>query len=262
MIMRKMLSGLSAAAVLLCVCTGCSVKEDRTACPGRLLLDFSGVDAACGALDLLVTAPDGVILRDVVTESAFEDEYVREVPHGFLNVNVWNCAQDYIDEAEGIVIPFGKECPPVYMQSFTADTRGEMFCKEVRLHKNYCRLTLKMAGRQTVPYSLTVRGNVDGYGLDGKPRKGRFQCIAYPDGNEGEMTVCVPRQTDSSLMLDVDDGYAVKRSFAIGEYIRSSGYDWDSENLGDVTVTLDYFITNVTVIVQKWDEEYVFDLIL
>ena len=102
MIMRKMLSGLSAAAVLLCVCTGCSVKEDRTACPGRLLLDFSGVDAACGALDLLVTAPDGVILRDVVTESAFGTanyEPVNSEPlepvSSFINEEISNSLRAY-----------------------------------------------------------------------------------------------------------------------------------------------------------------------
>lgn len=259
--MGKMLSGLLAVAVMLFACAGCSVKEDRDVCPGRLMLDFSGVDASVGSLDLLVTGPDGVVLRDVVASSGFGKEYVKEVPHGMLDVNVWSGAGEFVDEDAGLVIPVGCECPPVHMQSFTADTRGEICRVNVELHKNHCCLTVKLRGREVMPYSLAVRGNVDGYALDGSPRNGEFCCMAYPE-EENAITVRVPRQVDASLMLEVDDGNEIRKSFAIGEYIRASGYDWDSEDLSDVTVTLDYYITYVTVQVQEWDEEFVFDLVL
>ena len=72
----------------------------------------------------------------------------------------------------------------------------------------------------------------------------------------------VPRQMDASLMLEVEDENGISKSFAIGEYIMASGYDWNAEDLSDITVTLDYYITGVTVLVQKWDDEFVFDLVL
>lgn len=230
-------------------------------CPGRLMLDFGGVDASLGSLDLLVTWPGGVILRDVVVPSVFGDEYIRDVPHGMLDVNVWSGAGEYVENESGLVIPLGSECPPVHKHSFIADTRGEIWRQEVELHKNYCCLTVKLKGEDVMPYSLVVSGNVDGYTLDGSPRKGEFRCVAYPEG-EGEITVRVPRQIDASLMLEVEDDNGIRKLFAVGEYIKASGYDWDSENLGDVTVTLDYYITGITVLVQKWDEEFVYDLVL
>ena len=96
--MGKMSSGLLAWVVMLLACAGCSVKEDREVCPGRLMLDFSGVDASVGSLALLVTGPDGVALRDVIVSSDFKEDYVREVPHGMLNVNIDCGADDFIDE--------------------------------------------------------------------------------------------------------------------------------------------------------------------
>ncbi len=258
--MGKMSSGLLAWVVMLFACAGCSVKEDREVCPGRLMLDFSGVDASVGSLALLVTGPDGVALRDVIVSSDFKENYVREVPHGMLNVNIDCGADDFIDEEYGLVIPVGCECPPVYMQSFTADTRGEIYCKKVELHKNHCCLTVKLRGRDVMPYNIAVRGSVDGYALDGSPRRGEFCCLAYPE--DSVITVKVPRQMDASLMLEVEDENGISKSFAIGEYIMASGYDWNAEDLSDITVTLDYYITGVTVLVQKWDDEFVFDLVL
>ena len=259
--MKRMSLGLFACGMFMVVLIGCSVKEDRNVCPGRLELDLSGIDDAFGSVDLLGSGPGGVVFRDVVTMPLSEDIYMREVPHGMLDVNVWYGAGECINEEQGIVIPLGEECPPLYMHSFVADTRGEIYRKRVELHKNYCCLTLKMKGMDRVPYGLSVRGNVDGYRLDGSPRRGEFCREVGPQG-WAEVMVRVPRQMDASLMLEVDDGYGVRKSLAIGEYIVASGYDWDSEDLSDVTVTIDYYITYLTVMVQKWDEEYVFDLVL
>lgn len=259
--MGRMSSGMLVCAVMLLACAGCSVKEDRDVCPGRLMLDFSGVDTSVGSLDMLVTGPDGIIFRDMVAPSGFREEYMREVPHGMLDVNVLSGADGFVEEDSGLVIPLGCECPPVYKHSFVADTRGEIWRQRVDLRKSYCCLTVKLKGKDAMPYIISICGNVDGYALDGSPRKGEFRCEACPE-DEGEITVRVPRQMDASMMLVVEGGNGIRKNFAVGEYIRASGYDWDSEDLSDVTVTLDYYITGVTVLVQKWDEEFVFDLVL
>ena len=259
--MKRMSLGLFACGMFMVVLIGCSVKEDRNVCPSRLELDLSGVGDAFESVNLLGSGPGGVVFRDIVTLPVPGYIYVREVPHGMLDVNVWYGAEDYINEDEGIVIPVGKECPAVHMHSFVADTRGERCRELVELHKNYCSLTLKMKGMDKIPYGLSVRGNVNGYNLDGSPRCGEFCCEVAPQG-WAEAMVRVPRQVDASLMLKVDDGRGAVKNFAIGEYIVASGYDWDSEDLSDVTVTIDYYITYVAVMVQKWEEEYVFDLVL
>lgn len=240
----------------------CSVKEDRTACPCRLVLDFRDVDTSlCRELNLLVTRREEVVLSEVVEAEDFMEEYVAYVPHGELRVNVWSGDGGRAERKQGIVIPYGCECPPLYMHSFIADTRGESCREKICLRKNHCRLTIMMEGMETIPYSLTFKGNVDGYGLDGRPSLGDFSCVAYP-ADSGDSRALLPRQLDASLQLDIDDGTSVVKTFAIGEHIASSGYDWTAEDLDDLTIVLDYYITHIKVTVQGWDKEYDYSVTL
>ena len=113
-----------------------------------------------------------------------------------------------------------------------------------------------------VPYSLTFRGNVDGYDNDGSPSAGEFSCVAYPSQTDASRVI-LPRQTDDSLLLDVEDmESSVLKTFAIGKYLTASGYDWAEENLEDATVILDYHVTGITITYKGWDEEYTYDIIL
>ena len=147
------------------------------------------------------------------------------------------------------------------MHSFIADTEGELWRETVRLRKNHCRLTVMMDGVEEIPYSLTFKGNVDGYRLDGLPSSGDFSCVAYPSGTS-ESQALLPRQTDSSLLMEVDDGTSVTKTFAIGEYISSSGYDWTAADLEDMTIVLDYYITFIKITIREWDREYVYNITL
>lgn len=241
--------------------TGCSIKEDRSMCPCRLVLDFSDVDTVVvKSLNVRAIHEGRVILDDVVSASEFANSCVYEIPRCRPLVNVWSGGDGRLDD-HGVVIPFGCECPPLYMHSFVADAMGEICVEKVNMHKNHCRLTVKVEGMEQVPYSLTFYGNVDGYGLDGRPSSGDFSCVAYPDDQGGAQSL-LPRQLDSSLMLEVDDGTSESKVFAIGQHIVSSGYDWTAEDLEDVTVILDYYVTYVQVLIQRWDEEYFYNITL
>lgn len=244
--------------VAVALAAGCSVKEDREACPCRLVLDFGDVDTAIvKSLNVQAVCEGEVVFGDVVYADDFGAEYVREVPRGVLKINVWSGG----DEGYGMVIPYGCECPPIYMGSVMADARGETCREYIDVCKNHCRLTVLVEGMTDVPYSFTFRGNVSGYGSDGSPSYGDFSCVAYP-GLTGESQAVLPRQLDSSLLLDVDDGTAATKTFALGEHIAASGYDWTLEDLADMTVVLNYYITYVRIIIQKWDKEFVYDIIL
>lgn len=241
------------AFVLVFVVGGCSVKEDRMVCPCRLVLDLTDADTLQrGPLHLVVLSGERVVHSDTLEDVG--GDYVVDVPHGDLTVNVWKGDSD-------LSIPYGCECPALYMDSFVADTRCERYCRKVDLNKNHCLLTVLVEGVERVPYSLTLRGNVSGYGLDGRPSPGEFSCVAYP-GEDGGSQVQLPRQVDNSLMLEVDDGASAFRVFALGEYLAAGGYDWGEENLQDVTVVLDYFVTYVKILVEGWEEEHTYNVIL
>lgn len=260
--MKMKLSEVMTCILCMSVFAGCSIKEDRSVCPCRLVLDFSDVDTlTVRAADLMVSSSDGLIFKDSVDFAAVGKEYVADVPHGELMVNVWSGAEGFHDEDEGIVIPFGYGCPPVFMHSSSVDAVGEICREKVVMHKNHCRLSVEVKGRDDVPYSLTVRGNVCGYMTDGSPAEGAFSCVAYPDGG-GKVTVSLPRQLDNSLLLDIDDGSGIMKTFALGEYIAASGYDWTAPDLEDLSIVVDYFATVLTIHVRWWDKEYEFDIVL
>lgn len=257
--MMRLIIAFTLAVSFLC---GCTVKEDRETCPCRLILDFGNIDTSlCRSLNLLATMQGEIIFSDRIETMDLADEYIVEVPRGTLRINVWAGDGDRVDHEHGVVIPYGCECPPLYMHSFIADASGELCRESIRLRKNHCRLTVMVEGMDAVPYSLTFKGNVDGYRLDGQPSSGDFSCVAYPE-RTGNSRALLPRQTDSSLLLEVDDGTSVVKTFAIGEHIAASGYDWTSEDLEDITITLDYHVTYIKVTIQEWDEEYVYDITL
>ena len=249
-------------ALLVAFTGGCSIKENREDCPCRLVLDFSEIDTVLvKSLNVLATCNGKTVFSDHVSANDFAEEYVREVPHGDVRLNVWCVGEERIDDRLGVVIPYGCECPVLYMKSFVADTRGEVCRENVLLHKNFCRLTVLLEGVEEPPYSLTFKGNVDGYRLDGRPSEGDFSCVAYP-GEEGSLQAGLPRQLDASLVLELDDGTSVQKTFALGEYIVNSGYDWTAEELEDLTVTLDFQITYVKITVAGWEKEYFYNIIL
>ena len=66
-----------------------------------------------------------------------------------------------------------------------------------------------------------------------------------------------------SLLLDVEDeDSSVLKTFAIGEYMDKSGYDWTEADLEDVVIVLDYSVTGLRVVFKGWDKEYTYDIIL
>jgi len=252
---------------LICVlavvmAAGCSIKEDRSGCPCRLVLDFSEVDTSVvKSLELLGLAEDRTVFSDMLPCDEFRNEYVCDVSRAPLRVNIWNVMTDRSEHSEGIVIPYGCECPQLYMHSFVADAVGEVWYGKVRLRKNYCRLTVVMEDCDQIPYSFTFRGCVDGYGADGMPSKGDFSCVAYPENVENPYAL-IPRQLDNSLMLDIDDGTRVVKTFALGEYIAATGYDWSLPDLKDMTIVIDYSMTYIKIAISGWDEEYLYNIVL
>ena len=253
--MKNMLS----VAFCLIMTVACSVKENRQLCPCRLVLDLSEIDTSkVKMVNVLAVSSGNIVFSDSVHAEDFRALYERKVSHEEMRVMLWGVESG----DDRLLIPYGCESPSYHMYAFDADTSGEVCRETVGLWKNFCRMTVLFEGRDDIPYRLTFRGNVDGYGIDGLPSDGVFSCVAYPSG-DGSSQVVLPRQMDSSLLLDVEDEDSrITKTFAIGEYMSKSGYDWTSENLKDATVILDYHVTGISITFKGWDEEYIYDIIL
>lgn len=238
----------------------CSVKEDRAGCPCVLELDFAGpyVDDA-GFAYLRVSSASGTVWKDTVDVDRNRTGYSVTVPRTRLHVRVWTGADGYVSD-EGLRIPQGQDCPYVYMHDSDIITEGETFGETVFLRKNHCVMTVVTEGGGEIDADLLVKGNVAGYDVVGKPLYGDFECPLEENGLDEGCVVVLPRQTDASLMLIVDDGTGNHKAFALGQYIVSSGYDWTAPDLEDVTVTLDYALTEIRMTINGWDGVYRYDM--
>lgn len=240
----------------------CSVKEDRDACPCRLRLDMSDVDTSVVKhAELVVTAPDGFLFREILAAEDLEDGYVVEVPRGSVSVGVYDGAFGSVNDNGWLAIDYGNECPHVYMYSSVIEARGEAMVEDVQMTKNHCIMTIHVQTEKAFPFRLEAKGMVDGYMPGGKPSVGEFMYAMYVD-EDGKCQLALPRQADNSLILEVHDDSGILRSFALGEYVAASGYDWGEKDLQDLTVSLDYALTQVVITVKDWSEEFVFDVVI
>ena len=83
-----------------------------------------------------------------------------------------------------------------------------------------------------------------------------------PVVRDGVGFVVLPRQIDSSLMLEVDDGTDILKRFALGEYMTAGGYDWAAADLSDVTVNVNWTVTEAIIRLEGWDWVYEYEIVI
>lgn len=278
-------------------CPGCSVKEDRDLCPCTLVLEFPREDAerlqdgvtVCmrGYSDDVFSLCDTLLAGRAASDGSPDTisgkwSYSYVVPKGDIDLAVAYSADGLAGELNSsgrwIEIDEGRPCPSIWTCCEKVSARADRVTVPVRLHKNFCRIDIQVrdVDGEEFPFKLRVRGNVNGYGLDGKPARGAFLCDAERSetesagsGTASESTgyghgyaVTVPRQTDDSLTLEIvtDDGVA--KTFAIGNYIASSGYDWTSADLKDICLEIDYARTVISFTIDKWTHSEQFEVVI
>lgn len=259
-LMRRYSSFLFTVFLGIALC-GC-VKERRVLCPCLLRLDLTRLDTAVvTSARINILGPGGFVYDNSIEAECFNDEVVIRVPQGDCVMCVYSGEQGLAVPDKGLYIPYGQDCPPVYMCASYVDTECEQYRKVVLLRKNYCQLSVCVEDAEHFPFGLAVRSDVVGYCADGRPATGDFYC-SVNDVSEVEWVMSVPRQIDNSMVLEVNDGTNILKTFALGEYIHSSGYDWNAADLEDITVGIDYTRTKLTVSVLGWDDVYEFDVVI
>lgn len=250
---------VASAAVLLLIC-GCSVKEDRSACPCLMLLDFSQTDPAFfTSSEVAAGAADGFSFRTSVDAGRYHDPLGIRVPRTGVYLNVSFCGDGFTGFENGFTVPPGNGFPELYLHSGFYDTDSEMVPVQVRMHKSFCHITVRFKSAVPVMYGVMIEGDVCGYSSAGMIEEGAFSFVPVQDG-DGAFHVNVPRQKDPSLMLKVKDETDILREFAIGEYIVESGYDWNMPDLEDVEIEIDYTRTDIILKVNDWETSLSFDI--
>lgn len=236
---------LGGAALVFCLVPCCTVKEDRDLCPGVLVLETSLVAEAVDSL--CVSISGATELYDVVT-APFQDEYRYNVARGEMGLLVTSTVTD----SGTLTIGYGSECPKLWLWREVISFYGEKQIVIPDLHKRFCCLTLTaISSVSPYPYAIAVSGNVCGYSSDGSPVEGEFYVLKSLSSSMS-CTICLPQQIDDSLMLDLMSEGGSVRSFAIGEYIAESGYDWSASDLSDLTLQIDFASTSLTLSYDNW----------
>lgn len=240
----------------------CSIKEDRSLCPCRLFLDFSYVDTiAITEVTVSATASDDFRASAELKATEFMPEYLMEVPRAEVKLSVYSGLGDAVLSQRGVMIPVGSQCPELYAFIQCVDADCETTRTEVDMHKEHCVMSVVLNKNDDLEYGLCVKSNVCGYDADGNPVAGDFSYSPVRE-KDGSYIVVLPRQTDSDMMLEIDDGTDVVKSFAIGQYIAAGGYDWMSEDLEDVHVQIDWARTSITLTVKGWDSVHRYEIVI
>lgn len=237
---------LPAALIIGSFFPGCSVKENRDSCPCLVRIHLEDAWTLVeGELLLAVWDGNGTpVFRDTLSER--EETVSLLLPRGPLRIGTYS-DPDAVSEDGRIPIPEGEDCPGLWLEVAGADASGEVLDHHVALTKPFCRLSVAVEDpKGAFPFALRFHGGVDGFAPDGTPSGGtfRFDAVRTPSG---AYAVCIPRQTDASLLLDIADGDGPVRTFAIGEILGEMGYDWSAPRLPDKDLSLDYARTRISL---------------
>ncbi len=240
---RHALFLLCIMANLLVLSPGCSVKEDRGQCPAVLNILLPAGD---GEVFVSMMGPEGDPVTHRAELSGEPSQVSYPVCHeGFVLVVSTVEWKDSL-----ITVQAGQECPELLIHRSYVHVEGEALDVRADLMKEFCSLEVFVASQYPEP-SLRISGAWCGQDIEGTLVKGQFRA-PLASGN----TIRVPRQEDTSLMLDIMEGDTVLRSFAIGEYMAEAGYDWQAESLEDISVRVDYVHNRVQLTGKAWTQVF------
>lgn len=276
-----------AAAIIQCSLLGCSIREDREGCPSVLKLNLAdawSMASKYGIDEMILFVDDGTSVCQRVLKSG-ESEVRIIVQRGDIDIDVygiegasagsfpsgklWKISGAAGEESEpggffgecgGVYGLEGKPFPPLWRFSGNAVVSGECTAVDVRLHKDYCRMTVAVTDeddRTWYPYGMTFRSSADGVSPGGAVSRGELIFSLSP-GYDRKAYATVPRQDDGSLVLELSSSDGILRTFPIGEYIIASGYDWDAVDLEDIELDVDFSMTRIKVGFTGWDKTYTF----
>ena len=240
-------AGLGLLATLvagIAFCVACNaVLEDRSACP--CLLSIRVPDRPTHVF--VDGEPLGEEMRDTCLTVWIPRE---EVPVTAVCGDAIPVSGSSPVSDGSVTIPFGTGCPPLYLFQAVVDGRSETAALEILPRKAFCTLSLEVGGPPgwESPYSVEIRGSIDGFTAGGAPHAGPFHCRL--DGRAGApaeaLTCRLPRQpAGAPLWLDIVLPEGVVRSFPLGAILEQGAYDWDAPDLADVPLRLDLSVSDI-----------------
>ena len=232
--------GLAALAGLLLLLS-CSVKEDRTLCPCALSIELRDLPGPVTVLFVDTAPPEIYTARQ-------DTVMLVQAPKGTIRLMAVCGAR--LEPEENLQIPFGFDCPSVYLYSELVNTLCDSTRVAVQLNKHFCTLSLTFDGPEGwgEPFWAQIRGRVNGLDREGRPTDGDFSCRL-----DAGLTARLPRQDpDAELWLDITMPDHVVRTFALGTDMLQAGYDWTAPDLEDLPLRIQLSVTELILQTGLW----------
>jgi len=236
--------------------SSCSVKEDRMQCPCTLCMGIVGGEESKVNVSLWGSSLVFEDSRELDSASC----WTAEVPKGDFVCTAMSGVHGMSRSGSCLVCVEGEEMGQVYAGNQVVKLIESEYTGKISLKRQFAFVNIRLVSseRGEYPFSVVVQGEYDGFDLLSlKPHKGIFSKPIFPVLGAWHR-VCVPRQDDDSLKLlfylssDSEAESRPRAELPLGEYIKSSGYDWYSEDLKDVNIEIDYAEANLTVSLSDW----------
>lgn len=243
--------------------SACSVKEDRRPCPCLLSIIASDAFTPEGAtpdtewnLTLTGYAEEGKIVEERFDAESVRDTLEYSVKKGDVLVTALLARAETRSFADGTYrIPAGSQAEAFYAWREAVDASGETVSCTLHPHKQFSTLCIYDRSDRDTPFGgagIALRGSVCGMDLRSlSPVVGPFHCGAMPvETAAGRVFRCrIPRQREDDLMLEIGDSFTVP----LGKILFQNGYDPETEDLPDFTVTVESARLTAGIEILPWD---------
>lgn len=224
-----LLAILSAAA--------CSVKEDRSSCPGWLCVQLSARSLSlAGGLPTRVSVSHGGVTDTLSLTEDVPMEWLK-VEKGYVEISalLGNGASD--------PSAWGGECDSLWAFNAAFPIDSDEQTVPVTLHKRFATIWFSFDDVLDPELShLVVRSPED------------FRCVL--DASDGEASVRLPARSGEApleLCCLSDDWSGQLWWWDLGAALLAAGYDWGAKDLSDARVRVSLAPLDISVTVVPWD---------
>lgn len=240
--------------------SSCSIKENRENVPCNLVVDYSNADPDYHHIRTILSTKHGnihVSFDTLTIADHVPNGFEILSPKGFGKLSSITGFEQVYYKGDSLCTRSGRSFDKIFAFKSETDCRWDTGREYVEFSKQHCVMTIKsktpVAGYY--PYNMRVRSTSVGMNIyTFEPVLGDFSAFASKN-RDGTLEIILPRQYDDSMMLDiVDPNGKTEMSFKVGMMIKAAGYNWNSEKLDDITVTIDYASMTISVEVENWTE--------
>lgn len=260
---------VAAALALSAILCSCSVKEDRSGCPCYVCLSVDDFIRA-GFTEALAAFSQGTdsFREDMKLAEYAGGVYEKAFPRRRTRLSVLAGRNRSVVGGNTLTVPYGLEADPIWMFCGTLDCAGDEEHVRAVPYKQYCNLTIVLAGLSGGGgYGCELKLHASYGAMDiysGAPLAVEY-CATARKSADGIFSVRIPRQSDGNIFLEISgwvspEGETIAGSIVdLGREFRESGYDWADKSLSDASAVVDFAGASVSLSVEDWDDDDSFE---